>query len=119
MAKNKLMSLTLAATMAAIGLLLLTSRAAAPKEPTLNDILSEAEAGSYEVINAEDLWERYQKEPETILLVDTRQDWEYRAGYIKNALHFAIEPTWWSRWRKQGELKELLGADKNRFIVFY
>jgi hypothetical protein len=30
-----------------------------------------------------------------------------------------MEPTWWSRWRKADSLKELLGPDKDRKVVFY
>jgi rhodanese-related sulfurtransferase len=51
--------------------------------------------------------------------VDTRQEWEYRTGHIKNALNFPIEPTWLSRWRKKDALQTFLGLDKNRLIVFY
>jgi rhodanese-related sulfurtransferase len=54
-----------------------------------------------------------------MLLVDTRQEWEYRSGHIKGALNFPIEPTWLSRWRNKGALAKFLGPDKNRFIVFY
>ena len=54
-----------------------------------------------------------------LILVDTRQEWEYRTGHIKGAVNFPMEPTWWYRWRKQGELKRFLGPDKDRFLVFY
>jgi rhodanese-related sulfurtransferase len=53
------------------------------------------------------------------LLVDTRQEWEYRSGHIRGATNFPIEPTWWSRWRKAGALEAVLGPDKDRLIVFY
>jgi rhodanese-related sulfurtransferase len=53
------------------------------------------------------------------MLIDTRQDWEYRTGHIHGAINFPIEPTWWSRWRKAGDLQHLLGADRERPIVFY
>ena len=46
-------------------------------------------------------------------LVDTRQDWEYRTGHIHGAIHFPMEPTWWSRWRKADALKDLLGPDRS------
>ena len=54
-----------------------------------------------------------------MLLVDTRQEWEYRSGHIRGALNFPLEPTWISRWRNKGALEKFLGPDKNRFIVFY
>ena len=80
---------------------------------------AEARDGCYKLINVGELWKRYQENPDDLLLVDTRQAWEYRAGHIKDALFFPIEPTWWSRWRKQGALERFLGPDKNRFLVFY
>ena len=90
-----------------------------PKDATWDDVVAEAKAGGYRLIRTEELQERYQSKPDTMLLVDTRQEWEYRSGHIKNAISFPMEPTWLSRWRKKGELEQLLGADKERFIVFY
>jgi len=101
------------------GALVFTSRIVTPKDPAMENVLTEAKDGGYQLIHAKELWERYQKEPENTLLVDTRQDWEYRTGHIKGALHFSMEPTWWSRWRKKGAMKRFLGPDKNRFIAFY
>jgi predicted sulfurtransferase len=89
------------------------------KDATWDDVVVEAEAGGYRLISTEDLQKRYQKKPNTMLLVDTRQEWEYRSGHIKGALNFPMEPTWLSRWRKKAELEQLLGSDKDRFIVFY
>jgi rhodanese-related sulfurtransferase len=54
-----------------------------------------------------------------MLLVDTRQEWEYRTGHIKGALNFPMEPTWMSRWRNKGALENFLGPDKERYLVFY
>jgi hypothetical protein len=95
------------------------NRVVTPKAATWNDILAEAQQGGYRIIDTDALWNRYQKDPETLLLVDTRQEWEYRTGHIKGALSFPIEPTWLSRWRNKGALEKFLGPDKNRFIVFY
>jgi len=75
--------------------------------------------GGYRIIDSAALWDLYQKDPESVLLVDTRQEWEYRTGHIKGALNFPIEPTWLSRWRNKSALEKFLGPDKNRFIVFY
>ncbi|MBI5604702.1 MAG: rhodanese-like domain-containing protein [Deltaproteobacteria bacterium] len=102
-----------------IGSLWFTNRAVTPKEATWEDVLVEAKAGGYGIIKTQDLWDRYQKDSTSILLVDTRQEWEYRTGHLKGALNFPIEPTWYSRWRKQKPLETFLGTDKNRFIVFY
>ena len=30
-----------------------------------------------------------------------------------------MEPTWWARWRKAGELEKVLGQDLERLLVFY
>ena len=79
----------------------------------------EAENGGYRLIDVEALSKAYQSNHEKILLVDTRQEWEYRTGHIKGAVNFPIEPIWFSRWRKKGDLKAFLGSDKDRFIVFY
>jgi hypothetical protein len=91
------------------------NRVVTPKAATWNDILAEAQQGGYRIIDTDALWNRYQKDPETLLLVDTRQEWEYRTGHIKGALSFPIEPTWLSRWRNKGALEKFLGPDKNRF----
>lgn len=88
-------------------------------EATWEDVQAEARRGGYQLINTPELAERYQKERQNLLLVDTRQDWEYRSGHLKGAVNFPLEPTWWGRWRSQRPLAELLGPDKDRFIVFY
>jgi 3-mercaptopyruvate sulfurtransferase SseA len=96
-----------------------TNRVVTPRVATWNEVLTEAEQGGYRIIDTDQLWNRYKKDPETMLLVDTRQEWEYRTGHIKGALNFPIEPTWWSRWRNKGALEQFLGPDKKRLIVFY
>ena len=101
------------------GALWYNNRPVIPKEATWDDVVAEARQGGYQLITTDELWERYNKDPENLVLVDTRQEWEYRTGHIKGALIFTIEPTWLSRWRKKGELKTFLGPDKDRFIVFY
>ena len=44
--------------------------------------------------------------PEGLLLVDTRQDWEFRSGHIAGAALYSMEPTWWARLRSKGKLSE-------------
>jgi rhodanese-related sulfurtransferase len=95
------------------------SRTVAPKETSWQDVVAEARGGGYQLISTQELWERYSNDPQSLLMVDTRQEWEYRTGHIKGAVNFPIEPTWLSRWRKKGELGSFLGPDKNRFVVFY
>jgi len=102
-----------------IGILWYTNKSVTPKEATWEDVLDEADKGGYQIISNKELWEIYRKKQETLLLVDTRQEWEYRTGHIRGALIFSMEPTWWSRWRKQKSLETILGPDKERLIVFY
>lgn len=116
---SKTTLLALAAVVITAGALWLTNRAVAPSQATWEDVLSEAKAGGYQIMTAEELAERYQKDPSRLLLVDTRQEWEYRTGHIRGALNFPVEPTWWARWRKSDDLKAFLGPDKERLVVFY
>jgi 3-mercaptopyruvate sulfurtransferase SseA len=101
------------------GALWFSNRSVTPKEATWEDVHNEAKLGGYNIINTEELWKLYNKNPDNLFLVDTRQEWEYRTGHIKGALNFPMEPTWFSRWRKKGDLEAFLGSDKDRFIVFY
>ena len=119
MENYKTIILSVAAVVLVIGSLWFTNRAVTPKAATWEDVLIEAKQGGYQIIKTQDLWERYGKDPSGTLLVDTRQEWEYRTGHIQGALNFPIEPTGYSRWRKQKPLEAFLGPDKNRFIVFY
>ena len=102
-----------------LGYLWQTNRVPIPTESTWDDVLSEAGQGGYRIISTDELWKRYQEGPDKLLLVDTRQDWEYRTGHIKSALNFPMEPTWLSRWRNKGALEKFLGSDRERFLVFY
>ena len=96
-----------------------TNRSITPKKASWQDVMAEARQGGYQLIRTEELREQYKNDPQGLLLVDTRQEWEYRTGHIKGALNFPLEPTWLSRWRKKGGLEKFLGPDKDRFIVFY
>jgi hypothetical protein len=109
--------LTLAAVSVAIAALWWTNQAVTPKEATWDDVLAEAKVGGYRLITTSELAEKYSQS--VPFLIDTRQEWEFRTGHITGAVNFPIEPTWWSRWRKVDSLKDLLGPDKDRLIVFY
>jgi len=102
-----------------VGVLWFTNGAVTPREPTWDDVVAEARGGGYRLINTDELRQRYEKDHQAMLLVDTRQEWEFAMGHIKGAVNFPMEPTAWSRWWKKGRLAAALGADKNRFIVFY
>lgn len=94
-------------------------RPTTPESVTWQDVAAEAAAGGYRLISTEELAERYRTGSSNLLLVDTRQEWEYRTGHIRGALNFPMEPTWWSRWIEADDLEEFLGPDKDRTIVFY
>ncbi len=108
-----------AAILITVGFIWFTNRSVAPKKATHEDVIAEAENGGYQLINGNRLQEIYHKNPKGFLLVDTRQEWEYRSGHIKGALNFPMEPTWFSRWRNKDAMEKFLGPDKNRFLVFY
>jgi hypothetical protein len=91
----------------------------APKLADWDDVLAEASRGGYRIITTEGLAEKYSKDPSGTMIVDTRQEWEYRTGHIEGALNFPMEPTDWARWSKANDLKAFLGPDPDRSIVFY
>jgi hypothetical protein len=111
--------LALAAATLTLGALWYIHRPVIPQEATMAEVRAEAAGGGYRLINTEELAQVFKKPPGNFLLVDTRQDWEYRSGHIQGAVNFPMEPTWWSRWRSQGRLGALLGPDKDRLVVFY
>jgi predicted sulfurtransferase len=119
MQNQKTTFMAFAAIFLTVGALWFTNRAVTPKQATWDDVLAEGKVGGYRIIPTEALSERYQKNARDLLLVDTRQEWEYRTGHLKGAVNFPIEPTGWSRWCKASALKTFLGPDKDRTVVFY
>jgi 3-mercaptopyruvate sulfurtransferase SseA len=111
--------IALVAVMLTVGALWFNNRAVTPRQATWEDVLAEAKAGGYKIITTEELWARYQRNQKELLLVDARQDWEYRTGHIEGAVNFPMEPTVWARWRKASALKSFLGQDKDRTVIFY
>ena len=87
--------------------------------PTMEDVRAEAVRGGYRLIDFAELRDRLVREPGRLLLVDTRQDWEHRTGSIPDSINFSFEPTRWSRLKNRWALKEALGADKTRPLVFF
>jgi predicted sulfurtransferase len=87
--------------------------------PSFDTVKSEAERGGYKLISMQELWQLYQQADDNLLLVDTRQEWEYHAGYIKTALNFSMNPTWMARMIRRGALEQILGKDKSKILVFY
>lgn len=119
MRNGRITLLAVLAVAVTVGALWLTNGAVAPKEAIWDDVVAEAENGGYQLISTDDLWSRYSENRDSLLLVDTRQEWEYRTGHIQEAVNFPMEPTWLARWQKKGDLGRVLGADKDRTIIFY
>jgi 3-mercaptopyruvate sulfurtransferase SseA len=111
--------LALTAVILTLGALWYMQRPVIPQEATMADVQAEAARGDYRLMTTEALAELYRRPPANFLLVDTRQDWEYRSGHLKGAVNFPMEPTAWARWRSQGRLAALLGPDPDRLVVFY
>ena len=111
--------LTAIAVSLTLGYIWYGNRTITPKRAVWDDVLAEAETGGYLLISTDELWQIYKADPESLFLVDTRQEWEYRSGHIKGSINFPMEPTWLSRWQKKGDLETVLGSDRNRLIVFY
>ena len=111
--------LALIAVSLTIGFIWYGNRTVTPQKADWDDVRAEAIQGGYQLISTAKLWQQYQSNLTSLLVVDTRQEWEYRSGHILGAVNFPMEPTWLSRWRKKGDLGTVLGPDKNRLIVFY
>ncbi len=119
MQNRKATLIALVAVVLTVGALWFTNRAVTPREATWDDVLAEAKHGGYRIITTEELAERYREGGSSLLLVDTRQEWEYRTGHLKGAANFPMEPTSWSRWRKAAALEHFLGPNNERTIIFY
>ncbi len=111
--------LALAAVIITVAAVWVGSKEAVPRQATWEDVLAEARAGGYQIIRTEALFDLYRDKVANPLLVDTRQEWEYRTGHIAGAQNMPMEPTWWARWRKAGDLEAMLGPDRQRDVVFY
>ena len=119
MRNNKTTFVALAAVLLTVAALWCTNRAVTPAQATWDDVLAEAKNGGYQIITTDELSRRYQNNAERLLLVDTRQEWEFRTGHLQGAVNFSMEPTAWSRWSKASALESLLGPDRDRNIIFY
>jgi rhodanese-related sulfurtransferase len=119
MDRKRTFLLALAAAFLTLGTLWYAHRPEPFKVATMEDVRAEAAHGGYRLIDTGELARLYRQPHPGLLIVDTRQEWEFRSGHIKGAVDFPLEPTWWSRWRAQGRLSALLGPDKDRLVVFY
>lgn len=119
MQNTKTTLVALVAVLITLGSLWWTNRAVMPQQATWDEVLAEGINGGYQIMTTDELTRRYQQDAGGLLLVDIRQEWEFRTGHLKGAVNFPMEPTWWSRWRKASALEKFLGPDKNRRLVFY
>jgi 3-mercaptopyruvate sulfurtransferase SseA len=87
--------------------------------PSMETVRAEAERGGYRLIATDELAELYVNGDKDLLIVDTRQGWEYRAGHIAGAVNFPMEPTWWERLKSRRALRKALGPDREKLLVFY
>ncbi len=90
-----------------------------PQEVEWPEVMAQAAARGYRLISTGEMAERYQQDPQSLLLVDTRVPAEYQAGHIRGAVNLPLTPTWWGRWRSRRLMGALLGANKKRLVVFY
>ncbi len=111
--------LALAAAALTLGVLWYLQRPLITQEGRWENVEAEAQSGGYRLITTEELAARYRQQAGELLVVDTRQDWEYRTGHIPGAVNFSMEPTAWSRWSSQWALARFLGPEWARPIVFY
>jgi len=90
---NRTTLIALIAVFVTVGALWFTNRAVTPKQATWDDILAEGKDGGYRIITTDDLAYRYKKDGGNLVLIDTRQEWEYRTGHLRGAINFPMEPT--------------------------
>ena len=86
-----------------VGQSALASTVMQPQEQSYDVVIAEAQKGGYRLIEIDELQQVYEQAVDNIILVDTRQDWEYHSGYIKGAINFPMEPTWLARLTQQGD----------------
>lgn len=89
------------------------------KDPTWDEMLAEATAGGYKLCTTEALAAHLKNDPQHLLIVDARQEWEFRTGHIRGAVLFPAETGKWWWFRHKSALARVLGPDKDRMVVFY
>ena len=92
---------------------------ATAEQSSMDTVQNEARSGGYQLLDLDGVWQLYQTGNDKLLLVDTRQEWEYHSGYINGAVNFPMEPTWLARMTQRGALEQFIGPDKSKTLVFY
>jgi predicted sulfurtransferase len=87
----------------------------------LVQVQEEARKGNYRLIAPETIKAQFLKNPASLFLVDTRQEWEYQREHIQGAVNLPVKPTWWTQYSPwaRDEMKKLMGPDNKRQVVFY
>ncbi len=116
---KKLLVLTLLVALCAIGAFWLTDSAVTPQEATWDQAVRDAKQGKYQLLHTDEIRQLIEEAPHKMLLVDTRDEEDFRAGHIPGAINHPIAQTSWSRWGEQRRLGTVLGQDKSRFVAFY
>jgi hypothetical protein len=95
--------------------------AGADTGPGQNIIAAEAQKGGYHLISPEEIKAEYLRDPGSLFLVDTRQEWAYMMQHIQGAAYLSVTPTWWYPYYpgSRAEMKKVLGPDKDRRVAFY
>ena len=95
--------------------------AAATQDQTLAGVSEEARRENYRIISPGAVRDRFLKDPDSLFLVDTRQEWEYQGEHIKRAMNLPVKPSWWTQYSPwvRANMKKLLGPDLKRRVVFY
>lgn len=88
---------------------------------TQETVANEANKGGYYLIKPDEIKREYLNNPETLFLVDTRQEWEYQREHIKGAINLPAKPTWWYPYhpKYRNNLREVLSTVNNKRIIFY
>ena len=92
-----------------------------PQAQALAQVQEEARQGNYRLIAPETIKAQFLKNPTSLFLVDTRQEWEYQREYLQDAVNLPVNPSWWTQFSPwaRSEMKKLLGPEKERHVVFY
>ena len=88
---------------------------------THDTVVAEANKGGYKLITPEEIKRGYLGDPSSFFLVDTRQAWEYQRQHIRGASSLPVDPYWWYPFspKNRKDMRNVLGQDRNRQIVFY
>jgi predicted sulfurtransferase len=110
--------------LALLGCLVLSGTAHATNDlqaQALAQVQEEARKGNYQLIAPETIKAQFLKNPASLFLVDTRQEWEYQWEHIKGAANLPVTRSWWTQYSPwaRSKMKKLLGPDNKRHVVFY